>query len=221
MDVVGEPAADGEAVGGIGGEGIGGGPMASAMAVGLGGVESAPDRRGGDRGDLPLSSGLPRGEDSANRTPNAHPAPGGQKFRETEAGMIPASGFLAGDMLFGLNLLFDIHHPDAHAIDGDALHARLGGLFDRIGDGIGLGHFWGGMEKRASNEPKRKTGQRKESALHWPVLEFRIVLVLTHHKAATYLDTYIRAAGIAADSKDSLFRTAAGKLGHLTQNPMS
>lgn len=45
--------------------------------------------------------------------------------------------------------------------------------------------------------------------------------VPTHHNAEAYLDTYIRETGLTPDSKGPLFRTAAGKSGHLTQNPMT
>jgi site-specific recombinase XerD len=41
-----------------------------------------------------------------------------------------------------------------------------------------------------------------------------------HHNLETYLDEYITAAGIARDPDGSLFRTAAGKTGELTRNPM-
>jgi site-specific recombinase XerD len=41
-----------------------------------------------------------------------------------------------------------------------------------------------------------------------------------HHKLEQYLDEYIAAAGIAGDPDGPLFRTAAGKTGALTRNPM-
>jgi integrase/recombinase XerD len=41
-----------------------------------------------------------------------------------------------------------------------------------------------------------------------------------HHNLETYLDEYIAAAGIAHDPDGPLFRTAAGKTGELTRNPM-
>ena len=41
-----------------------------------------------------------------------------------------------------------------------------------------------------------------------------------HHNLEKYLDEYIAAAGIAADPDGRLFRTAAGKSGMLTENPM-
>jgi site-specific recombinase XerD len=41
-----------------------------------------------------------------------------------------------------------------------------------------------------------------------------------HHNLEKYLDEYIAAAGIAADLEGPLFRTAAGKTGALTGNPM-
>jgi integrase/recombinase XerD len=41
-----------------------------------------------------------------------------------------------------------------------------------------------------------------------------------HHNLETYLDEYIAAAGIARDPDGPLFRTAAGKTGELTSNPM-
>jgi site-specific recombinase XerD len=41
-----------------------------------------------------------------------------------------------------------------------------------------------------------------------------------HHNLEKYLDGYIAAAGIAADQDGPLFRTAAGKTGELTRNPM-
>src|SRR5713101_3337891 len=41
-----------------------------------------------------------------------------------------------------------------------------------------------------------------------------------HHNLELYLDDYIVAAGIAGDADGPLFRTAAGKTGELTGNPM-
>jgi integrase/recombinase XerD len=41
-----------------------------------------------------------------------------------------------------------------------------------------------------------------------------------HHNLEKYLDEYIAAAGIAGDPEGPLFRTAAGKTGTLTGNPM-
>jgi site-specific recombinase XerD len=41
-----------------------------------------------------------------------------------------------------------------------------------------------------------------------------------HHNLELYLDEYIDAAGIAGDKDGPLFRTAAGKTGELTSNPM-
>jgi site-specific recombinase XerD len=41
-----------------------------------------------------------------------------------------------------------------------------------------------------------------------------------HHNLELYLDEYIAAAGIAGDADGPLFRTAAGKTGALTGNPM-
>ena len=41
-----------------------------------------------------------------------------------------------------------------------------------------------------------------------------------HHNLEKYLDEYIAAAGIAGDPEGPLFRTAAGKTGELTANPM-
>jgi site-specific recombinase XerD len=41
-----------------------------------------------------------------------------------------------------------------------------------------------------------------------------------HHNLEKYLDEYITAAGIAGDEDGPLFRTAAGKTGELTENPM-
>jgi integrase/recombinase XerD len=41
-----------------------------------------------------------------------------------------------------------------------------------------------------------------------------------HHKLESYLDTYIEAAGIAADRKGSLFRAAIGRTGKLSERPV-
>ncbi|HTT76555.1 MAG TPA: tyrosine-type recombinase/integrase [Candidatus Binataceae bacterium] len=41
-----------------------------------------------------------------------------------------------------------------------------------------------------------------------------------HHNLELYLDEYIAAAGIASDQDGPLFRTATGKTGELTHNPM-
>ncbi len=41
-----------------------------------------------------------------------------------------------------------------------------------------------------------------------------------HLNLDTYLEEYIRRAGIAQDRKGPLFRTAHGKTGQLTRNPM-
>lgn len=42
-----------------------------------------------------------------------------------------------------------------------------------------------------------------------------------HHELELYLDEYITAAGIAADGKGSLFRTAIGRTGELSERSMS
>ncbi len=42
-----------------------------------------------------------------------------------------------------------------------------------------------------------------------------------HHKLEEYLHAYIEAAGIAADTKGFLFRTACRRTGKLTENPMT
>jgi len=42
-----------------------------------------------------------------------------------------------------------------------------------------------------------------------------------HHSLEEYLDAYIKGAGIAADGKGYLFRTARGRSKELTDNPMS
>jgi integrase/recombinase XerD len=44
--------------------------------------------------------------------------------------------------------------------------------------------------------------------------------VPAHHNAEAYVDAYLEAAGIAAEKKSSLFRSAAGKTGKLTARPM-
>jgi site-specific recombinase XerD len=41
-----------------------------------------------------------------------------------------------------------------------------------------------------------------------------------HHNLEAYLDAYIEAAGIGADAKSPLFRSAAGRKGSLTDRPM-
>jgi site-specific recombinase XerD len=41
-----------------------------------------------------------------------------------------------------------------------------------------------------------------------------------HHNLEAYLDAYIKAAGIGDDDKTSLFRSAAGRTGKLTDRPM-
>jgi integrase len=41
-----------------------------------------------------------------------------------------------------------------------------------------------------------------------------------HHNLEAYLDAYIKAAGIGADGKSPLFRSAAGRSGLLTERPM-
>ena len=42
-----------------------------------------------------------------------------------------------------------------------------------------------------------------------------------HHNLEEYLEAYIKGAGIAADVKGYLFRTARGRSKELTDNPMS
>ena len=42
-----------------------------------------------------------------------------------------------------------------------------------------------------------------------------------HHKLETYLHAYVEAAGLFKDRKELLFRSAHGKTGVLTDNPMS
>ncbi len=41
-----------------------------------------------------------------------------------------------------------------------------------------------------------------------------------HHKLETYLDEYVKAAGIEDDRKGPLFRSATGKTGQLSDRPM-
>jgi integrase len=41
-----------------------------------------------------------------------------------------------------------------------------------------------------------------------------------HHNLEAYLDAYIEAAGIGAEAKSPLFRSAAGRTGALTEKPM-
>ena len=41
-----------------------------------------------------------------------------------------------------------------------------------------------------------------------------------HHNAESYLDDYIRAAGVADQKKSPLFRSAAGRTGKLTERPL-
>lgn len=45
--------------------------------------------------------------------------------------------------------------------------------------------------------------------------------VPAHHNAEAYLDAYIRATGATENPKSPLFRTAVGKSGGLTENPMT
>ena len=42
-----------------------------------------------------------------------------------------------------------------------------------------------------------------------------------HHNLEAYLDAYIKAAGVGDDGKAPLFRSAAGRTGALTGNPMN
>src|SRR5271167_4370313 len=42
-----------------------------------------------------------------------------------------------------------------------------------------------------------------------------------HHNLEAYLDAYIKAAGVGDDGKSPLFRSAAGRTGALTENPMN
>ena len=41
-----------------------------------------------------------------------------------------------------------------------------------------------------------------------------------HHNLEAYLDAYMKAAGVSDDGKAPLFRSAAGRTGALTENPM-
>jgi integrase len=41
-----------------------------------------------------------------------------------------------------------------------------------------------------------------------------------HHKLEQFLDEYLEASGIRGDGKTPLFRSAAGKTGRLTENPL-
>ena len=41
-----------------------------------------------------------------------------------------------------------------------------------------------------------------------------------HHNLESYLDAYIRAAGVGEDGKSPLFRSAAGRTGKITERPM-
>ncbi len=42
-----------------------------------------------------------------------------------------------------------------------------------------------------------------------------------HHNLEAYLDAYIKAAGVGDDSKAPLFRSAVGRTGALTENPVN
>lgn len=64
-----------------------------------------------------------------------------------------------------------------------------------------------------------QNGKRWWIRLHEKGGKFHEVPV--HHNAETYLDAYISAAGIAEQTKSPLFRSAAGRTGTLTQNPLT
>jgi integrase/recombinase XerD len=49
----------------------------------------------------------------------------------------------------------------------------------------------------------------------------KLIEMPCHHKLENYLDEYLHAAGIAGDRKSPLFRTAIGKTGQLTDQPMT
>lgn len=56
--------------------------------------------------------------------------------------MVFAGGLLAGDVLVGLDLLFEVDRLDDHAVGGDLLDAGEDGLLDGFDDG-GRGHAVG------------------------------------------------------------------------------
>lgn len=64
-----------------------------------------------------------------------------------------------------------------------------------------------------------QNGKRWWIRLHEKGGKFHEVPV--HHNAEAYLDAYISAARIAEQTKSPLFRSAAGRTGTLTQNPMT
>jgi len=60
--------------------------------------------------------------------------------------------------------------------------------------------------KRWWIRPQEKGGKRHEMS--------------AHHKLEAFIDGYLAATGIRDDGKGPLFRTARGKTGELTEDPM-
>lgn len=89
-----------------------------------------------------------------------------------------------------------------------ALIAVMAFSFARIGAVLGM-----------KGEDYYQNGKRWWLRLHEKGGKFHEVPA--HHKAESYLDAYLEAAGIAQDRKGPLFRSAKGKTGALTREPLN
>jgi integrase len=101
----------------------------------------------------------------------------------------------------------DKRPPDLLGLRDRALIGVMVYSFARIGAVVGM-----------RVEDYYQNGKRWWLRLHEKGGKFHEVPA--HHNAEAYLDAYLHAAGIAGDRKSPLFRSAAGKTGTLTGEPL-
>ena len=101
----------------------------------------------------------------------------------------------------------DARPPDVIGLRDRALLAVMTFSFARIGATLGM-----------RVEDYYPNGKRWWVRLHEKGGKFHEVPA--HHTLEAYLDAYIQAAGIANDSKGPLFRSAQGRTGRLTHQPL-
>jgi integrase/recombinase XerD len=102
----------------------------------------------------------------------------------------------------------DTRPPDLIGLRDRAMIGVMVYSFARIGAVVGM-----------KGEDYYQNGKRWWLRLHEKGGKFHEVPA--HHNAETYLDAYLAAAGIADDRKLPLFRSAAGKTGRLTEQPLA
>jgi integrase len=102
----------------------------------------------------------------------------------------------------------DRRPPDLIGLRDRALIGVMVYSFARIGAVVGM-----------KGEDYYQNGKRWWLRLHEKGGKFHEVPA--HHNAEAYLDAYLAAAGIAEERKAPLFRSAAGKTGQLTAQPLN